>query len=75
MEHVVITGYIGLESIKNFCEELFHEDHDAVSTNAVLLQPHDPEPDLEIFQQKMEKRMAYLSGDPLTSEDLMRAKT
>lgn len=75
MEHVVITGFIGLQAIKNFCDELFHEDHDSNSTNAVLLQPNDPKPDLEIFQQKKEKRMTYLSGDPLAGEDLMRAKT
>jgi hypothetical protein len=37
MDHVVITGYIGLQAIKNFCEELFHVDHDSFSTNAVLL--------------------------------------
>jgi hypothetical protein len=37
MEHVVVTGFIGLQAIKNFCEELFHEDHDSSFTDAVLL--------------------------------------
>ena len=74
-EHVVVTGFIELQAIKNFCEELFHEDHDSSFTDAVLLQPQDPKPDFEIFKQKTEKRMEYLSGDPLSGADLARAKT
>ena len=74
IEHVVITGSVGIQAIKNFCVELFHEDYSDSSTNAVLLQPHDPKPDLEIFKQKYDKLMIYLAGDPLASEDLSRAK-
>ena len=74
IEHVVITGSVGIQAIKNFCIELFHEDHASSSTNAVLLQPHDPKPDLEIFMQKHKKLMIYLAGDPLAGEDLSRAK-
>lgn len=74
-EHVVVTGFIELQAIKNFCEELFHEDHDSSFTDAVLLQPQDPNADFEIFKQKTEKRMEYLSGDPLSGADLARAKT
>lgn len=37
IEHVVIAGSVGIQAIKNFCTELFHEDHATSSTNAVLL--------------------------------------
>ena len=32
MEHVLVTGFIEIQAIKNFCEELFHEDHDSSFT-------------------------------------------
>lgn len=31
-QHVVITGYIAIEAIRNFCEELFHEEHNTGSS-------------------------------------------
>ena len=74
IEHVVVTGYIGIQAIKNFSEELFHEDHSSMSTNAVLLQNHDPNADIEIFLQRYDKLMTYLSGEPLSDDDLNRAK-
>jgi len=75
-QHVVITGYIDIEAIKNFCEELFHEEHNTGSSqkNAVLIQDHDPQPELDIFMVKFEKLMHYLAGDPLVSDSLDRAK-
>ena len=71
----MVTGYIGIQAIKNFCDELFHEDHKQMSANAILVQDHDPQPDIEIFIHKYDKQMIYLAGDPLLSEDLFRAKT
>lgn len=26
-QHVVVTGHVGVNAIQNFCEELFHEEH------------------------------------------------
>lgn len=37
VQHVVVTGYIGINAIKNFCEELFHDDHGQLSAHAVLI--------------------------------------
>lgn len=45
-----------------------------MSTNAVLLQNHDPNADIEIFLQKYDKLMTYLSGEPLSDDDMNRAK-
>lgn len=70
-----MTGYIGIQAIQNFCEELFHSDHGSLSTNAVLIQPHDPTPDVEIFMQRYQKLITYLAGDPLSADDQLRAKT
>jgi hypothetical protein len=74
IEHVVVTGYIGIQAIKNFSDELFHEDHSNMSTNAVLLQNHDPVAEIEIFLQQKKKSMTYLYGEPLSEDDMNRAK-
>jgi len=42
VRHILVSGYVGLQALKNFCEELFHQDHGSIATNAVILQPEDP---------------------------------
>lgn len=74
IEHVVVTGYIGIQALKNFSDELFHEDHSNMSTNAVLLQNHDPVAEVEMFLEKKLKLITYLCGEPLSEEDMCRAK-
>jgi hypothetical protein len=37
IRHIVVTGYVGLQALKNFCEELFHPDHGNLATNAVII--------------------------------------
>ena len=27
VRHICVTGYVGLQALKNFCQELFHVDH------------------------------------------------
>ena len=36
---VIVTGYIGINAIQNFCEELFHPEHSSgnLQYNAVLI--------------------------------------
>jgi len=72
-KHVVVTGHVDIEAIKNFCEELFHEEHN-VNMNAVIIQDHDPLPEIDIFMQKFEKLMHYLAGDPLDCDTMERSK-
>jgi hypothetical protein len=38
-QHIVICGDIKSLSIKEFFDELFHEDHENIDLNAVILQP------------------------------------
>lgn len=38
IRHILVTGSLSLQSLKNFCDELFHQDHGAEATNAVILQ-------------------------------------
>lgn len=37
VRHIVLTGYVGIQALKNFCDELFHEDHGTQATNAVII--------------------------------------
>ena len=36
--HIVIAGEVRLPALKNFCQELFHEDHGAQDKHAVVIQ-------------------------------------
>mmetsp|Transcript_35561 Transcript_35561/g.34593 ORF Transcript_35561/g.34593 Transcript_35561/m.34593 type:complete len:466 (+) Transcript_35561:403-1800(+) len=75
VRHIIVTGYVDLQALRNFCDELFHEDHGTLSTNAVILQPADPRPDMETYLQKQERNLTYLSGSPLDEWDLKRGDT
>jgi hypothetical protein len=35
--HIVISGQITLQALKNFCEELFHPDHGSYDRHAVII--------------------------------------
>eukprot|EP00347_Sterkiella_histriomuscorum_P022282 403331035 len=75
VKHILVTGSLGLQALKNFCDELFHEDHGSQATNAVILQQDDPKPEMELFIQKYGMFLTYLAGNPLNSRDLMRGDT
>lgn len=74
IEHVVVTGNVSKEAIKDFCIELFHEDHSEGSqgTNAVIIQNKDPKPEVELFMDGYQKNMFYIAGDPLKFEDMIK---
>lgn len=40
----------------------------------MLVQDHDPIPEIDIFVQKYDKLMYYLAGDPLEFDSMERAK-
>ena len=54
LRHVVVTGNISIQSIRDFTTELFHEDHGcgSNSTNAVVIQNKDPDKEIQIFLEK-----------------------
>lgn len=49
VRHILVTGSIDLQALKNFCDELFHQDHGNQATNAVILQQEDPKSEMELF--------------------------
>ena len=73
--HIVLTGEVKLPALKNFCEELFHEDHGSQDKHAIILQTKDPESEMEIFlnDPKYEGMLWYLAGNAINSKDLERA--
>ena len=75
LSHILLVGNISTESLKSFCQEFFHPDHGSQYRHAVILNPHIPPRDLEIFlhEPEIENFVFYLEGDPLNEKDLLRA--
>ena len=73
--HLVICGNISADSLKNFCNELFHVDHGQSEKFAVILNPNNPSQDLKIFLHagQYEVNLKYLQGNPILEKDLKRA--
>jgi hypothetical protein len=75
-KHIVICGDIGSLSLNEFFEELFHEDHENVDLNAILLLPTAPSTEM-IFLLRDSAfflNLMYLEGSALIDNDLRRAK-
>lgn len=61
---------------------MFHPDHGTQERHAVILQPHDPSQQMELFlnNPEFEQRITYINGNPMMSEsyvacDLISART
>lgn len=72
LKHVVVTGFINLQAIQNFCKEIFHVDHGELSTNTVIIQKGDPKSELVLIMQKYDKNMTFLNGESLNQEDMIK---
>ena len=75
-KHVVICGDLTSTSLDEFFEELFHEDHENVDLNAILLLPSPPTTEM-IFLLRDSSfflNLMYLEGSALVDKDLRRAK-
>jgi hypothetical protein len=72
--HIVICGHVGVETLKNFCSELFHPDHGTQDKNAVIIQNTLPNQDMKVFLHAgtYEVSLKYLQGDPIFEKDLAR---
>lgn len=73
MRHVVVCGYVDLDALEIFVDELFHSDHGNLAINAVVMQDHDPSGEMEEYLQKNKLSMTYLAGDVFEDIDLDRA--
>jgi len=75
MPHILISGYVGVSALKNFCVELFHPDHGSQDKNAIILQQNNPSVEMINFmhQPQYELHLTYLQGNPMIDKDLRRA--
>ena len=72
---VVLLGNIELDILKSFCEEYFHSDHGQFYRHLVILMNEYPRKAFEYFllENDNTKFIYYLQGDPMKSENLLRA--
>ena len=72
--HIICTGQITFDALKNCWDDLFHEDHGIEAKMLVILQPGDPNATLELFlngnKNKYEIYITFLNGDPLSKVGL-----
>lgn len=75
IKHIVICGIVSVDSLKNFCQELFHIDHGLEERNAVIIQQILPSQEMKIFLHsgKYEVSLKYLQGNPIFEKDLERS--
>lgn len=75
--HILVCGHVGVAALKNFCGELFHQDHGNQDKNAVILQQGIPTAEMEIFlhNPQYELFLTFLQGNPMVDRDLKRAVT
>ena len=73
--HVLICGDLKSSSLREFFEELFHEDHDIQNLHAVILQPEAPSYEMMsiLKDPAYSLTVTYLEGNTLNEKDLKRA--
>ena len=73
--HVLVCGDVKSSSMREFFEELFHEDHETDNLHAVVLQPTTPSYEiLQILKDtQFSQCVTYLEGNALNEKDLKRA--
>jgi hypothetical protein len=75
-KHVIVCGDLESTSLREFFRELFHEDHENINLNAVILQPAPPS--FEMLQALQDPVFSlvvhFIEGSPLKDADLGRAK-
>ena len=71
---LILCGDISVDSLKNFCKELFHQDHGNNDKNAVILQQTQPSVETEIFLNtpQYELFLNFIQGSPFLEKDLRR---
>jgi hypothetical protein len=75
-KHIVICGDLSSTSLQDFFGELFHEDHENVDLNAVILLPQAPTTEILLLMRDPQFFLCinYLEGSALLEADLKRAK-
>lgn len=75
VQHIVISGHVNIDALKNFCYELFHPDHGTQDKNAVIIQNNAPPQEMKVFLHagEYEVSLRYLQGNPILEKDLKRS--
>lgn len=73
--HLILCGFVSVEALVSFCEELFHEDHGQNEKNVIILDKDMPTQEMRLFLHagKYEMNLKYLQGNPMNEKDLERA--
>jgi len=73
--HIVVCGYISVDAMISFCQELFHVDHGQTEKNVIILDKNKPCQEMKMFLHagKYEMNVKYLEGNPMNEKDLERA--
>ena len=73
-KHVVVSGYITAESVKNFLSDFLHPDRKDNYTKVLLLDPKEPNYELKAIIRKHFRHVRYFKGSVLNNRDLERVK-
>lgn len=73
--HVLICGDLKSTSLREFFDELFHEDHSNEDIHAVILLSEPPNRDMLVIlnDPKFSLSLTYLQGSALVEKDLSRS--
>uniref|UniRef100_H3HBR9 Uncharacterized protein n=1 Tax=Phytophthora ramorum TaxID=164328 RepID=H3HBR9_PHYRM len=74
-KHIILSGDLTPSRIDHFFREVFHDDHDLVDINVVVLSEEEPATSLIalLMDPFFEKRASYIQGSLLDVDDAQRA--
>ncbi|KAF4322221.1 hypothetical protein BBO99_00002827 [Phytophthora kernoviae] len=74
-KHIVLCGDLTPSRIDHFFSEVFHDDHDVVDINVVVLSEEEPATSLIalLMDPFFEKRASFIQGSLLDADDAQRA--
>ena len=74
--HIIMCGKFNVETLYNFSNEIFHNDHGNIDKNAVIIDTKNPDLKMEKFlnDQRFEFFLTYIMGDPQNDIQLEKAQ-
>ncbi|CAD5125529.1 DgyrCDS13736 [Dimorphilus gyrociliatus] len=74
VRHIVVTGHISYESVKNFLRDFLHEDRENKNVKCLFLDSKNPDLELEALFKRHFTQVCFFKGSPLNTNDLERVK-
>lgn len=74
--HIIVCGKFDVDSLYNFSNEIFHNDHGNIDKNAVIINSKTPDLKMEklLNDQRFEFFLTYIQGDPQDEKKLKKGK-